>query len=65
MINFKSLLETVYEPKSGDEKNFKDKHIVVKYKTPYDTESQFTSNLPKAASNRLKGVSRATDRLAK
>ena len=48
MINFKSLLETVYEPKSGDEKNFKDKHIVVKYKTPYDTESQFTSNLPKA-----------------
>lgn len=48
MINFKSLLETVYEPKSGDEKNFKDKHVVVKYKTPYDTESQFTSNKPKA-----------------
>ena len=48
MINFKSLLETVYEPKSGDEKNFKDKHVVVKYKTPYDTESQFTSDKPKA-----------------
>lgn len=48
MINFKSLLETVYEPKSGDEKNFKDKHVVVKYKTPYDSEPQFTSNKPKA-----------------
>lgn len=48
MIKFKHLFETVYEPKSGDEKNFKDKHIVAKYKTPYDTESQFTSNLPKA-----------------
>jgi hypothetical protein len=48
MINFKKLFETVYEPKSGDEKNFKDKHIVAKYKTPFDSESQFTSKLPKA-----------------
>lgn len=48
MIKFKHLFETVYEPKSGDEKNFKDKHIVAKYKTPYDTESQFTSDKPKA-----------------
>ncbi len=48
MINFKQLLETVYEPKSGDEKNFKDKHVVVKYKTPFDSESQFTSDKPKA-----------------
>jgi hypothetical protein len=48
MITFKTLLETVYEPKSGDEKNFKDKHIVAKYKTPYDTESQFTSTSTKA-----------------
>lgn len=48
MINFKKLFETVYEPKSGDEKNFKAKHIVAKYKTPYDTESQFTSDKPKA-----------------
>ena len=48
MITFKTLLETVYEPKSGDEKNFKDKHIVAKYKTPYDTESQFTSTATKA-----------------
>ncbi len=48
MINFKKLFETVYEPKSGDEKNFKEKHIVAKYKTPFDSESQFTSKLPKA-----------------
>ncbi len=48
MINFKTLFETVYEPRSGDEKNFKAKHIVAKYKTPYDTESQFTSNKSKA-----------------
>lgn len=48
MINFKKLFETVYEPRSGDEKNFKAKHIVAKYKTPYDTESQFTSNKSKA-----------------
>lgn len=48
MITFKTLLETVYEPKSGDEKNFKDKHVVAKYKTPYDTESQFTSTATKA-----------------
>jgi hypothetical protein len=48
MITFKTLLETVYEPKSGDEKNFKDKHIVAKYKTPYDTKSQFTSTATKA-----------------
>lgn len=48
MINFKKLFETVYEPKSGDEKNFKDKHVVVKYKTPFDSESQFTSDKPKA-----------------
>ncbi len=48
MINFKKLFETVYEPKSGDEKNFKDKHIVAKYKTPFDSESQFTSKLPKS-----------------
>lgn len=48
MINFKKLFETVYEPRSGDEKNFKAKHIVAKHKTPYDTESQFTSNKSKA-----------------
>jgi hypothetical protein len=48
MINFKKLFETVYEPKSGDEKNFKAKHIVAKYKTPFDSESQFTSDKPKA-----------------
>jgi hypothetical protein len=48
MINFKKLMETVYEPRSGDEKNFKDKHVVAKTKTPYDTESQFTSNKSKA-----------------
>ncbi len=48
MIKFKNLFEAVYEPRSGDEKNFKAKHIVAKYKTPYDTESQFTSDKPKA-----------------
>lgn len=48
MIKFSKLFETVYEPRSGDEKNFKDKHVIMKIKTPYDTESQFTSNKPKA-----------------
>ncbi len=48
MINFKKLLETVYEPKAGDEKNFKDKHIIAKHKTPFESESQFTSNAKKA-----------------
>lgn len=48
MINFSKLFETVYEPRSGDEKNFKDKHIVAKHKTPFESESQFTSNKPKA-----------------
>lgn len=48
MINFKKLFETVYEPRSGDEKNFKDKHVIMKIKYPVDTESQFTSDKPKA-----------------
>ena len=48
MINFRKLFETVYEPRSGDEKNFKDKHVIMKIKTPYDTESQFTSGKAKA-----------------
>lgn len=48
MIKFSKLFETVHEPRSGDEKNFKDKHIAVKTKTPYDTESQFTSDKSKA-----------------
>lgn len=48
MIKFSKLFETVYEPRSGDEKNFKDKHIVAKHKTPFESESQFTSNKPKA-----------------
>jgi hypothetical protein len=48
MINFKKLFETVYEPRSGDEKNFKDKHVIAKHKYPADTESQFTSDKPKA-----------------
>ena len=49
MINFKKLLETVYEPRSGDEKNFKDKHIIDKIKYPLDTETQFTSKAKKAS----------------
>lgn len=50
MIKFSKLFETVYEPRSGDEKNFKDKHVIMKIKVPYpqDTESQFTSDKPKA-----------------
>lgn len=48
MIKFSKLFETVYEPRSGDEKNFKDKHIVAKHKTPFESESQFTSNKSKA-----------------
>lgn len=49
MIKFKTLFETVYEPRSGDEKHFKDKHLVVVTKHPVATEFQFKgSNPPKA-----------------
>lgn len=48
MINFRKLFETVYEPRSGDEKNFKDKHVIAKHKYPVETESQFTSDKSKA-----------------
>ena len=48
MIKFKNLFETVYEPRSGDEKNFKDKHVIAKHKTPFESESQFTSKAKKA-----------------
>ena len=48
MIKFKNLFETVYEPRSGDEKNFKDKHVIAKHKTPFGSESQFTSKAKKA-----------------
>lgn len=48
MIKFSKLFETVYEPRSGDEKNFKDKHVIAKHKTPFESESQFTSDKPKA-----------------
>lgn len=48
MINFRKLFETVYEPRSGDEKNFKDKHVIAKHKHPVALETQFTSDKPKA-----------------
>ena len=48
MIKFKNLFETVYEPRAGDEKNFKDKHVIAKHKTPFESESQFTSKAKKA-----------------
>ena len=52
MIKFSKLFETVYEPRSGDEKNFKDKHVIAKHKYPLETESQFTSNKTKAKRER-------------
>lgn len=52
MIKFSKLFETVYEPRSGDEKNFKDKHVIAKHKYPLETESQFTSDKTKAKRGR-------------
>jgi hypothetical protein len=48
MINFRKLFETVYEPRAGDEKNFKDKHVIAKHKHPVALETQFTSDKSKA-----------------
>lgn len=49
MITFKDIVETVYEPRAGDEKNFKDKHVIAKFEHPHATEFQFKGmNTPKA-----------------
>ena len=48
MKKFRDILETVYPPKSGDEKNFVDKHIVDKKDNPNAAPGQFTSDKKKA-----------------
>lgn len=48
MKKFRDILETVYPPKSGDEKNFMDKHIVDKKDNPNAAPGQFTSDKKKA-----------------
>jgi hypothetical protein len=42
MKSFRKILSEVAEPKAGDEKAFKDKHIVTKVDYPVDVEDQFT-----------------------
>lgn len=48
MKKFRDILETVYPPKPGDEKNFADKHIVDKKDYPNAAPGQFTSDKKKA-----------------
>lgn len=42
MKSFRKIVSEVAQPKAGDEKNFKDKHIVTKVDYPVDVEDQFT-----------------------
>lgn len=43
MKTFKQLVNEVAEPKAGDEKRFKAKHVVAKYSHPSAEEGQFTA----------------------
>lgn len=43
MKTFRQLVNEVAEPKGGDEKNFKDKHIVAKYPHPRAEDEQFVA----------------------
>ncbi len=46
MKTFKDMLsETVSKPRSPDEQNFIDKHIIDKRKHPLDTEDQFSGDI--------------------
>ena len=42
MKSFHKIVSEVAEPKAGDEKHFKDKHVVTKVDYPVDVEAQFT-----------------------
>ena len=46
MKTFKTLVSEVAEPKAGDEKAFKDKHIVTKVGHPVALDHQFTGEIP-------------------
>ena len=46
MKTFKNLISEVAEPKAGDEKAFKDKHIVTKVGHPVALDHQFTGEIP-------------------
>lgn len=47
MKTFKQLISEVAEPKAGDEKRFKDKHMVAKTNHPAAEEDQFTAKTNK------------------
>lgn len=49
MANFKTFLETVDRPKSGDEQAFLDKHVIVTQEHPAATEFQFKGTKPPKA----------------
>jgi hypothetical protein len=48
MKSFRNILSEVAEPKAGDEKHFKDKHITVKNKHPVAGDNAFTGGTKKA-----------------
>lgn len=47
MKTFKDILNEVAEPRGGDEKRFKDKHVVAKYDHPSAEEDQFVAKTKK------------------
>jgi len=49
MKTFKNLISEVAQPKAGDEKAFKDKHIVTKVGHPVALDHQFTGEIPGTA----------------
>lgn len=52
MKTFKQLVNEVAEPKAGDEKRFKAKHVVAKYGHPAAEDEQFASKKAKDKSKR-------------
>jgi hypothetical protein len=55
MKTFKQLVNEVAEPKAGDEKRFKAKHMVAKYDHPAAEEDQFTADKVKKDKSKLSG----------
>jgi len=51
MKTFKALISEVAEPKAGDEKRFKDKHVAAKIDHPSAEEDQFTAGKVKKKKN--------------
>lgn len=43
MKTFRQIINEIAEPKGGDEKRFKDKHIVAKYSHPKAEDGQFVA----------------------